>query len=69
MTIDEQNQLPSRYGIGFTDLGTVPGNQSDKFTKQELAQWKLDLYDRLTRHLRRVCKQEHDDPKVALGGL
>ena len=39
MTIDEQNQLPSRYGIGFTDLGTVPGNQSDKFTKQEKS-WK-----------------------------
>lgn len=67
MSLDEQNILPSRYGIGFTDLGTVPGNQSDKFTKQELAQWKIDLYDRLTRHLRRVCKQEHNDPQVVFG--
>lgn len=64
LPIDAQNQLPSKYGIGFTDLGTVPGNQADAFSKADLASWKMDLFDRLHRHLCRVCREEHDEPNV-----
>ena len=64
MSIDEQNKLPNEYCIGFVDLGIVPGNQSDSFSKEELKQWRVDLFKRLRQHLLRVCKQTHNDPKV-----
>lgn len=64
LTIDDQNTLPKDYGIGFCDLGVVPGNQADSFSKDELEKWRVDLFDRLKRHLHRVCKQSHDDPSV-----
>lgn len=52
------------YGIGFCDVGVVPGNQSDSFSKEELQQWRIDFIQRLRNHLKRVCREEHDDPKV-----
>lgn len=66
MSIDRQNTLPKEYGIGFVDLGVVPGNQSDSFSKDELQQWRADLFKRLKHHLRRVCKQTHNDPTVEI---
>ena len=66
MSIDEQNKLPNEYGIGFVDLGIVPGNQSDSFSKEELKQWRSNLFKRLRQHLLRVCKQTHDDPNVGV---
>lgn len=64
LSINEQNTLPHDYGIGFCDLGVIPGNRSDVFSKEELSEWRSDLFNRLRKHLQRVCKESHDDPKV-----
>ena len=68
LSINDQNSLPAEYGIGFCDVGTVPGNQSDSFSKSELEAWRIDFYRRLRNHLKRVCKQEHDEPDVGEWG-
>ena len=64
LSIDHQNTLPRDYRIGFCDLGVVPGNQSDAFTSEVLSEWRKDLFRRLRNHLKRVCKQTHNDPEV-----
>lgn len=66
LSIEDQNCLPKEYGIGFCDLGVVPGNQADSFSKKELAAWRADLFKRLHNHLQRVCKETHDDSTVKI---
>ena len=66
LSINDQNTLPQDYRIGFCDLGVVPGNQSDVFTKDELLEWRKDLFLRLRKHLQRVCKESHNDPTVMI---
>ncbi|KAK8794252.1 hypothetical protein WA171_003376, partial [Blastocystis sp. BT1] len=66
LSINDQNTLPQDYRIGFCDLGVVPGNQSDVFTKDELLEWRKDLFLRLRKHLQRVCKESHNDPTCSL---
>ncbi|OAO16932.1 hypothetical protein AV274_1376 [Blastocystis sp. ATCC 50177/Nand II] len=66
LSINDQNSLPKEYGIGFCDVGIVPGNQSDSFSKEELQKWRIDFIRRLRNHLKRVCREEHNDPKCSL---
>ena len=66
LSIEDQNCLPKEYGIGFCDLGVVPGNQADSFSKEELTAWRADLFKRLKKHLQRVCKEIHNDSTVEI---
>ena len=63
---------PSMIRIPFPQsmalASAVPGNQSDSFSKSELEAWRIDFYRRLRNHLKRVCKQEHDEPDVGEWG-
>ena len=49
-------RLPGELGIGFTDAGTEPGNDANKYPRAVMRAWRDDLYARLRGHLcRAVC--------------
>lgn len=47
-------ELPSLAGIGFCDLGRVPGNDSSVFGRDVLREWREDLFERLAGHAQRA---------------
>lgn len=54
--LQDQNHMPHRIGIGFTDVGLVPGNDAASFGKRKMLEWAQDLFRRLADHRDRVGK-------------
>lgn len=52
--ISEQNRLPDKYGVGFTDLGLEPGNDASCFGRAQMLLWAGGLFARLAAHERRA---------------
>ena len=50
-----QNTLPSTCGIGFADVGVVPGNNAADFTRPDMLRWRQGFYARCRGHLRQCC--------------
>ena len=49
-----QNDMVAALGIGWTDLGTEPGNDAASYSRHQLRAWRTDLYARLSGHVLRV---------------
>lgn len=48
----DDDLMPDKVGIGFTDLGTgIPGTESSKFKSAELQKWGLGFCTRLKKHV------------------
>eukprot|EP01138_Halocafeteria_seosinensis_P015929 gb/GECG01016256.1/.p1 GENE.gb/GECG01016256.1/~~gb/GECG01016256.1/.p1 ORF type:complete len:366 (+),score=31.96 gb/GECG01016256.1/:1-1098(+) len=52
--LESQDSWPAVFGVGLTDMGTSPGNDSASFRKNTLAEWREDLLQRLQAHADRV---------------
>eukprot|EP00898_Chlorokybus_atmophyticus_P007568 jgi/Chlat1/7812/Chrsp66S07335 len=52
--LDWQNRMPAQLGIGFTDIGTVPGNDASKYSREVMVQWRQDFFKRLLAHVQRA---------------
>jgi len=50
-----QNVMPAATGVGFTDLGVLPGNDAGAIPAATLAQWRRELYASLAGHARRAA--------------
>jgi len=57
-TAEDCPRLQRELGIGFTDAGTVPGNDAAKYDRKTMLAWRADLYARLRGHLCRVAAAE-----------
>ena len=57
-TAEDCPRLQRELGIGFTDAGTVPGNDAAKYNRKTMLAWRADLYARLRGHLCRVADAE-----------
>lgn len=59
-TAEDCPRLQENLGIGFTDAGTVPGNDASKYGRAVMLGWREDLYARMRGHLCRVaiCEEE-----------
>ena len=57
-TAEDCPRLQHELGIGFTDAGTVPGNDAAKYDRKTMLAWRADLYARLRGHLCRVAAAE-----------
>ncbi|OQR94071.1 hypothetical protein ACHHYP_01875 [Achlya hypogyna] len=53
-TMTDQNSMPHRLGIGFSDLGHEPGNDAAAYGKATMQRWTREFYDRMRAHLQRV---------------
>ncbi len=42
--------MPDEYGMGFTDLGCVPGNNANSYRRDTMIRWRSDLWERLKSH-------------------
>ena len=62
-TAEDCPRLQLELGIGFTDAGTVPGNDASKYDRKTMLAWRDDLYARLRGHLCRVAEslEVHSD--------
>mmetsp|Transcript_15849 Transcript_15849/g.29008 ORF Transcript_15849/g.29008 Transcript_15849/m.29008 type:complete len:342 (+) Transcript_15849:179-1204(+) len=56
LRIEEQNTLPSKFKVGLTDVGLVPGNDAAAYKKPKMLEWSKGLFQRLHHHQLRAGK-------------
>mmetsp|Transcript_19866 Transcript_19866/g.63752 ORF Transcript_19866/g.63752 Transcript_19866/m.63752 type:complete len:325 (-) Transcript_19866:375-1349(-) len=52
--IEAQNNLPSEFGVGLTDMGLEPGNDANAYGKSVMLGWAQGLFRRLAAHKERA---------------
>ena len=60
-TKEDCPRLPGDLGIGFTDAGTVPGNDAGAYNRATMKKWRSDLYARLRGHVARCADASGDE--------
>eukprot|EP00899_Mesostigma_viride_P029161 jgi/Mesvir1/942/Mv17496-RA.3 len=67
----DSNRLPAQHGVGFTDVGTVPGSDAQTFGHKVMLQWREDLYSRLVVRDYAIVKDysQRGGPVLTAGGV
>jgi TDG/mug DNA glycosylase family protein len=53
---ERQNDIGIHCGVGLTNMGVEPGNDSSKYTAVQLRRWRTDLFAALQGHCRRAAQ-------------
>ena len=48
------HRMPHDLGIGFTDVGVVPGNDAGAYDRETMRAWRDDFFQRLAAHVGRA---------------